>query len=233
MNMNEADIRRMNQVLRHRLRNFSSGIRTTMSFLSKELKPRLNPAEAEYFPLVIAECDGLTEMTNRMNLLFEEFAFGGSCALGSVLDKTLQRLRTRHPAAAVVIDVEPSATSVNVSREAGVCTILEEIAANAIEAAPGREAVLSACLNDGELRLRVMDNGPGLTESEFEQALLPFQTTKPRHLGVGLTCALRLAQAMDGIVRAEKPDKGGFWVELILPAVDTQDGGVAYGRGTK
>jgi len=216
--MSPEDLARMNRVLRHRLRNFASGIKSSATFLARELDGRLTPAELEYFPLLQAECDALTEVTARMNLLFDEVPPGGCLPVSAALDDLLGRLRRRFPTAAV--DVAAAAeTRARAVRDAQYVWLpLEELAVNAIEAAPGQPVRLAVASGPAGLAATVTDVGPGVpAEMPLANLLLPFFTTRPRHLGLGLAIAARLAARLGGRVELERPVGGGLMARLIYP----------------
>ena len=217
MNFDHEDLIRMNRVLRHRLRNFASGMKTSVSFLAKELEGRLSPSEMEYFPLIAGECDGVTEITNRMSLLFDDFQTGDEAMLGVALEKAVTQLRARYPAAKLRVELGTAAALRIASMHGGV-VILGELIANAVEATPNGEVVVACGVESGQATIEVRDVGPGVKPEESGKLFLPFYTTKARHLGIGLTMAEKIAGQLSGSIEAGNADGGGFRARLTLPA---------------
>ncbi|HWA16567.1 MAG TPA: HAMP domain-containing sensor histidine kinase [Gemmatimonadales bacterium] len=68
---------------------------------------------------------------------------------------------------------------------------------------------LVASLQNGMVRLSVEDNGPGIAEGERARVFEAFHTTRPGHLGVGLTVARWLAERQGGSLTLEQSERGG------------------------
>lgn len=218
MNMSPDDMARMSHVLRHRLRNYASGIKTSAMLLSRQLKDRLAPSELEYFPLIIRECDSLAALTERLSLLFEELPAPAESAIGAVLDQVLARLRQRAPTVQLRTDIAPDVPARRVKAGAYLSVCLEEILTNACEASPASAILLrGVCEADG-VRFQVVDDGTGVEAGAMNNLFMPFYSTKSRHEGIGLAIARRLARAMGGEVCASGAPRGGLAVEVNVPA---------------
>lgn len=76
---------------------------------------------------------------------------------------------------------------------------------------------------DRELRLEVLDRGPGMSEAVLAQALLPFYSTKRADTGgqggtgLGLALVREIVEAHDGRVSLANRRQGGLKVTLRLP----------------
>ena len=96
---------------------------------------------------------------------------------------------------------------------------------NAIRHSPRQgEVVLGAARTaDGQVRLQVTDQGPGLSALEQRQLFLPFSQVGPRRgrdgtTGLGLAIVKSLVEAHGGAVGVDsEPGRGAsFWVQLPL-----------------
>lgn len=68
-----------------------------------------------------------------------------------------------------------------------------------------------------ELRIEVLDRGPGMSETVLAHALLPFYSTKRSGTGLGLALAREISEAHGGRVSLANRADGGLIVVVSLP----------------
>lgn len=89
------------------------------------------------------------------------------------------------------------------------------------------EVTLRLGMAGGELRIEVLDRGPGMSEAVLAQALLPFYSTKRSEpgsqggTGLGLALVREIAEAHDGRITLANRDGGGLRVVFSLPSAAT------------
>jgi signal transduction histidine kinase len=91
--------------------------------------------------------------------------------------------------------------------------VLDNLLANAIEAAPpGTAVALAAERRDGSVEITVTDAGPGMDAAAREHAFDRFWRGRedPRGSGLGLAIVKRLVEADGGTVRLQEADGGGL-----------------------
>ncbi|KUJ83390.1 ATP-binding protein [Microbulbifer flavimaris] len=66
-------------------------------------------------------------------------------------------------------------------------------------------------------KIVVRDRGHGMSEKVLQQALLPFFSTKPQGVGLGLALCREIVEAHGGRLQLRNRDRGGLEVELWLP----------------
>jgi len=89
---------------------------------------------------------------------------------------------------------------------------------NALQAG-GAEVDISIQLDevDGQLRLNIADNGPGMDQATRARALEPFYTTKSHGTGLGLAVAQVVAHSHHGTFNLHSEPGIGTLVSLTLP----------------
>jgi signal transduction histidine kinase len=105
-----------------------------------------------------------------------------------------------------------------------VLQIVLNLVQNALAATSGigdddgpRVVVDAVVADDGPLRLRVTDRGPGLPATVRARLFEPFVTTKAEGTGLGLYTSQQLAQELGGGITVEDVDGGGTRMVLSLP----------------
>ncbi len=89
---------------------------------------------------------------------------------------------------------------------------------NSLEAMPGGgELTVGTWREGGRARLRVTDNGKGMTEEQLKQVFVPFFTTKPGGTGLGLALVQQIAIEHGGHVECESAVGKGSTFTLVLP----------------
>lgn len=112
-------------------------------------------------------------------------------------------------------------------------SVLFHLMDNVVKYAPAGEVNVEAERWENGVRITIMDQGPGIPESEHERVFDLFHrldssdAQETYGYGLGLSAARRFLQAMSGWIRIENPlqDEGGTAVVLWLPAGEHQDSG--------
>ena len=102
--------------------------------------------------------------------------------------------------------------------EGMVVELFSILIANALESfSPKGTLEISGSFSSDRVTLTFKDNGIGIPLENRARLFLPFFTTKPGHIGLGLTRAQLLARVLKAEIRYEPLDKGSIFV-LDLPA---------------
>ncbi len=98
--------------------------------------------------------------------------------------------------------------------------ILLNLFINAADALKGREhpEVSLALFRTGDkIRIRVEDNGWGMSEEQLHNIFKPFYTTKEHGTGLGLVIVRRLLDAMNGSIEVSSRTDVGTTMDIIIP----------------
>lgn len=97
--------------------------------------------------------------------------------------------------------------------------ILDNVIANALAAVPAGGHIRVVTDTDrGRVRIRVVDDGPGMSEPAKQAAFRRFGQSSGAGSGLGLAIVYRLVTANSGQVRLEDSAGGGLTVAITLPA---------------
>ena len=140
--------------------------------------------------------------------------------VGEILPRVLQRLDTAARARGVRIALASDSRRCLRNREANILLlVVENLAANALEAAPDHSEVRIEAVDDpeGGLRVRVIDGGSGIASSMRAHLFEPTVSTKPGGSGLGLAITRQLALSVGGDVMLEATGPTGSTFVVRLP----------------
>ncbi len=98
--------------------------------------------------------------------------------------------------------------------------VLDNLLKNAVEAMPdGGGISIETLKQDGEIRIRVADTGPGIPEKMLAHLFTPFHTTKGvgKGTGLGLSVCYGIIKMHGGSIQAANRPDGGALFEITLP----------------
>jgi signal transduction histidine kinase len=205
------DLERMSHVLRHRLRNIASGISGAVGLIASEADSTIPADLREYFPLMLRECDSLSDMATRLGLFWERDPEIRPANADEITVDVIAAVAHQFPNVELRRRGEAAAAVPSIMRIA-----LQEILSNACEAAPRGIVGVDLQAQDDGVTWTVSDSGPGIEAALRAQAFLPFYTTRPRHLGLGLALAQRLARYAGGDCAAETAQRrANEWTVIV------------------
>ena len=134
-------------------------------------------------------------------------------------DGRLQGLRNR-----LVVENEARGRLVSMDRQQ-MATVLVNLLLNAVEASPADRPIRIRTLGEkGWVVLEVVDQGCGMSREFLERSLFkPFQTTKPKGLGIGMYQCKTIVEAHGGTIRVTSQEGRGTTVSVRLPALQEHD----------
>jgi len=206
------------RVLRHNLRNELNAIRAWTELAAETAEGQQRDA----LERVLAITDRLMELGEKTRELTTYSMLSAeqqvSLDVGELLPELLDSFRLQHPAATIESDL-PAADSLSVSNGRRFETAVTNVIENAIEHNPDPEPWVCVAVDrtDGQLRVRVHDDGPGIP-AEQRAVLEEGRETPLNHgSGIGLWLTYWAMRAVGGQVQFEDRDPTGSTVTLLFP----------------
>ncbi|HEX8154074.1 MAG TPA: ATP-binding protein, partial [Thermoanaerobaculia bacterium] len=211
-----ADLGVMSAGIAHEFRNSLSTILGMVKLarrteVSSEVDRRLAAVETEANQLAAA-VTSLLQFARPMRLQLAE------TDLRELLETQVARLRESEPAVEFTFDAEPATIR-------GDATILarafDNLLRNAIDAVgenDARRAVSVTVRGGDEPVVEIADNGNGIDETDRANLFLPFHSTKPNGVGLGLPLARKIVLLHGGTIAIQSRRGEGTTVRVSLAA---------------
>jgi C4-dicarboxylate-specific signal transduction histidine kinase len=176
---------------------------------------------------IISEDHRATAVIRRLNELYRHGDMQTEpLDLNALTRETLDLLRSelliRH--VAPITELAPALPAVN-GGHTQLQQVLLNLLINAADAlsgvdAEGRKLTLRTEAHDGEVRLLVKDNGPGIAAEHLKSVFDPFWSTKDGGMGMGLAICQSIVLAHRGSITAGNNPEGGAAFCVSLPAIE-------------
>ena len=244
--LREERLRRFNRMVSHELKNRIGAIRGASTLLAE---PWLEPGQTERFQRIIAQNgEGLQRVLENLTALSRldgDSRQQRNVLLPAAALEVVRQLRDAAKLGNVTVRVDDDLPAVEVDA-AAVELSLANYVSNAIKYAdPAKrdrwvkvsgELVTPSSVREGELIVRVRDNGLGVPESSrprlFEQFFRAHgeTVTGVEGTGLGLSIVQETMQSLGGRAWAEFPDDGGSLFAFSLPSRREEDAAAAGTR---
>jgi two-component system, sensor histidine kinase and response regulator len=220
---------RMMQVASHDLKNPLNNLR----MLAKMMRETDDEEQLQQFADMMD--NSLSTMLNVIeDFLDNQFVTSNGVAVSlntvdsaAVIQQVLEQYEVAAYNKQIKLQVEGDTQCLILADSNRLQQVLGNLVSNAIKYSPTDSAVLLRSeVRDGQWRLRVIDQGPGIPAEEHRYLFEPFSTnkisTKPTggesRTGLGLWIVKQMIELQDGDVGVEFPEEGGsvFWLELAL-----------------
>jgi signal transduction histidine kinase len=217
-----AALGELSAVIAHEVRNPLAILWNSIGALRRRLRP-----EGEVDELLAI----MTEESQRLNRMVSDLldyarphlAELRPEALEPIVRESIAAARAANASRELRIELDAPSSLPRVEADARLLRqALLNLVANALQATPdgGVVRVRVALDSPRDLRIEVIDEGPGLSSSASRRLFEPFFTTKPTGTGLGLALVKRIVDAHHGEVLARSNPKGGATFSLRLPTAD-------------
>ncbi len=209
-----AALGRMTGGIAHEIRNPIAAMR-----LKAENALALGPErQGEALHAIVGQIDRLEGLVQSLLALVQPVALAPvRVDLPAWLAERAAGVQRRANDEVVMLRVEPDAPADAVFDPVHLARAVDNLLDNALRHAPrGGRVVLAAERDDGRLRIRIDDDGPGVPEAFRSQLFEPFATGRADGTGLGLALAREVALAHGGELRHVALPRGTRF-ELELP----------------
>ena len=210
--------------LSHSIKNILQGLRGGADAVGLALNKDDLSLAREGWPILSRNLDRIFNLTLNMLAFSRESALDVELVdLHDLIDEAKSLIERQADAKGVVIVVDPDEHMPPVPADtAGLHQAIMNLLINAVEAVPAKQGKVTVRthydLPNGVVSVSVIDNGPGMNESQRRAASVPFATTKgQRGTGLGLAVSQKIVEQHGGTLAIESVVKEGTTVTLNLP----------------
>lgn len=211
--------------LAHEIKNPLTPIQLSAERLQHKLSPKLAGTDGE---LLQRATQTIVKQVGAMKNMVGDFA---NYARGPILKLVPLNLHTLieevmglYEANTVDISLQLAADNVGVQADATrLRQVLHNLLQNAQDAlvdTPHPKISISTRNHNGEIILRVKDNGAGFETKVLAKAFEPYMTTKAKGTGLGLAIVKKIVEEHNGHIDLENEQDGGAAVTIHLPIVE-------------
>jgi two-component system OmpR family sensor kinase len=208
-------------VLAHDLGNYLTPLRGRLEFALREARRDERARDEEVLAASIASIDEIAALTTDL-LNVSRIEEGilvlrpETTPLRPLIERAARALATED--VKVVLDVSPQLTvKVDLLR---VSQVFTNLISNAVKHSPRGGTVTIDAIEDGDVVIRVMDEGPGVPSDLMPRVFMRYaRGPRSTGLGIGLYLAERIARAHGGSLTLDSSTTGATFA-LRLPAGD-------------
>ena len=223
--------REVAQRIAHEIKNPLTPIQLSAQRLRRRLSADRSPAEKrlleEATATIVQEVEGLRQLVDE----FSRFARMPALTLkptdlARLLEGVVVLYRESHPALSIRAVFSPELPSLEIDPDQIKRAVLN-LVDNAVEAVSqtGEVTVETIWLPEpGRARIIVSDNGPGISDDDKERLFVPYFSTKPTGMGLGLPIVHQIVTDHGGAIWVEDnpPHGSRFVIELLGERVPAQ-----------
>jgi signal transduction histidine kinase len=218
-----ATLGRFSVQMAHDLKNPLAAIRGAAQWLAEDSKSAAHSEEHRQFvALVLEQADRLGAVVGEYERLGRVSPVLAPVDVGAIAEEVAgaQRAAARTETTTIRARIDGSARRAVMVDRALLQGAIENLVKNARDALgadrAGRIEIVVE-MKDGQLAVRVEDDGPGMDARTRERAFDEFFTTKASGSGLGLALVARVARAHGGRVKLDSDPGRGTSVEMTLP----------------
>ncbi|AZB44215.1 GHKL domain-containing protein [Bacillus sp. FJAT-42376] len=209
----------------HEVRNPLTVVRGFIQLIGTD-RTRMDPKNDEYISLVLSELDRAQEIiTDYLNLAKQQYFEKNELSLSQLLDEVV-KIMTSYANYKNVHFKNSIAPNLYVYGDAArLKQVFLNLLKNSVEAVSESdgEVKISAYSSHEFIRIKIKDNGIGMTPEQLERIGEPYFTLKERGTGLGLTVTFSIVEQHDGTIRFKSEPGAGTSATVSLPICELKD----------
>jgi nitrogen fixation/metabolism regulation signal transduction histidine kinase len=211
--------------LAHEIKNPLTPIQLSAERLQHKLCDKLDEKDAQLLrratQTIVSQVGAMKNMVSD----FADYARGPALKLSRLdMHKLIKEVLGLYEANAVHLVLKLEATRSEINGDATrLRQVIHNLLQNAQDALQGvvqPKIILSTEMHNGEIHLRVEDNGAGFPESILSRAFEPYMTTKTKGTGLGLAIVKKIVEEHCGHIALENNAGSGARINISLPLVE-------------
>lgn len=202
--------------LAHEIRNPLAGIQMAFNNLRREIT---DPHYCERMDLISSELKRLAVLLSDMLHQSKHSPEVATHFNLTTLIRDLAALTRYQIAEAIQLEIETPAPLPVYLPESGMRQALLNLILNAADVLEGGSGLIriAAQIDGQDLRIDVIDNGPGFSKELLDYGIRPFRTSRRRGTGLGLAMVQRFVKNMGGTIHLSNQQPRGACVTVVLP----------------
>ena len=211
--------------LAHEIKNPLTPIQLSAERLQQKLSDKVDEEDAQLLSRATQTIVSQVAAMKNMVSDFANYARGPALKLSrlelhKLIREVLGLYETNIIQIVLKLDAPRSEVNGDATRLRQVIHNLLQNAQDALQGVPQPKMTLQTEVQNGEIHLRVEDNGAGFPESVLARAFEPYMTTKAKGTGLGLAIVKKIVEEHGGHSSIENIVGGGARVNISLPLVE-------------
>jgi nitrogen fixation/metabolism regulation signal transduction histidine kinase len=214
--------------LAHEIKNPLTPIQLSAERLQYKLSAKLDDVDAKLLQRATQTIVSQVAAMKNMVSDFADYARGPVLKLTRLdVHRLIKEVLGLYEANAVPITLHLQASRAEINGDATrLRQVLHNLLQNsqdALSGVPAPQITLSTEMVQGEIHLRVLDNGTGFSENALSRVFEPYMTTKTKGTGLGLAIVKKIIEEHGGRISVENHVNGGACVNISLPLADMEN----------
>jgi two-component system sensor histidine kinase HydH len=214
--------------LAHEIRNPLTAIKLLVESGLRDSRPR--PMSKESMQVIHREVERLERTVQELLDFARPPTLKRSLVpLTQILERAIELVNVRAKRQQVTIQIASKVDARVDVDEGQMRGVFVNLLLNSLDAMPQGGTIEFRCERvEGGLCVRIIDSGPGISETAMESLFMPFSSTKSTGTGLGLSICKRIVELHQGTIVARNSPLGGAELEVKLPVAKS-----GWGEGAR